>query len=220
MQINTIPIGEHGRMKITSYIPTVVLPSYWIRHQLSRNDIDNIMAYIPTRLVWASAVISGIQCPWFTLRASSATSMGITLAGKAFAVDLLLEEYKIIPSTINKLDLDSVESFDHVPPIPKYVIDRSTFETISRCIVSHLMPRSLLTGDEQIGEIPFLYDFLKIQWVPTGIEGNSICCNRVTIESDFVYNRMGGFTHEPKLGIYNGATYCLTDEVILLSCAT
>jgi hypothetical protein len=218
MQITNRALGQHATMNIQSRVPTCVLPAYWARHGLSRQDIDTIVAYIPTKVVWMCAILYGIPCPWFTLRCSSASVMDITLSGKSTAIDLLIEHAGLAPlQNSHKLDVDSVESFEHIPPIPVHKITREDFTMISCGITSQLLPRRLLTTPDSIGVIPVIYPFNGIEWIPVGIEGDAICCNAVQSESSYTYQTGGGYTHEPMIGNYRGEIYCLTDVLILLT---
>jgi hypothetical protein len=222
LQTCTLPMGVNGSsIHIKSRVPTCVLPDYWRRHNLSRKDIDIIISYVPTKVIWMSAMMYGICCPWFALRSSSASMMDVTLSGKATAVDLLLEKAHLQPSENNKLDVDSIESFEHIPPIPKSTISLADFSLISSGVVSHLLPRSLLLSNEPIGTIPLVYRYKDLDVIPVGIEGDSICCNVIVRESLYMYveGPGRGYTHDPKVGLYNGDVYCLTDELLLL-CTT
>jgi hypothetical protein len=223
MQTRSLPVGSHGgSMHIKSRVPTCVQPEYWRRHNLSRKDIDIIISYVPTKVIWMSAMMYGICCPWFTLRSSSASMMDVTLSGKALAIDLLLEKAHLKPSEHNKLDVDSIESFEHIPPIPKSIISLEDFGLISSGVVSQLLPRLLLQPSEVIGIIPLVYRYKDMDVVPVGIEGDSICCNVVVLESLYTYveQHRRGFTHCPKVGQYKGHVYCLTDELLLLCTGT
>jgi hypothetical protein len=218
-QTCTIPVGTSGgSMCIRSRLPVCVRPEYWKRHSLSRKDIDTIISYVPTKVVWMSAMTSGICCPWFTLRSSSASTLDVTLSGKAIAIDLLLNKAQIIPSIQSKLDVDSIESFEHIPPIPRSKISPQDFGYISSGVVSQLLPKSLLFADEPIGTVPFIYNYRGMRVIPVGIEGDSICCNVVVEESLYVYkdDRGRGYTHDPKVCQCDSIVYCLTDELILL----
>ena len=219
LHIRTVPIGSNGStMCIRSRVPTCVCPDYWRRHNLSRKDINTIIAYVPTKVIWMSALLYGISCPWYALRSSSASMMDVTLSGKAIAVDLLLERANIKPSDRNKLDVDSIESFEHIPPIPKSTINAFDFALISSGVVSQLLPRILLLPLEAIGTIPIIYRYKDLDVVPVGIEGDSICCNVVVKESLYSYmeGTSRGYTHDPKVGQFKGEVYCLTDELVLL----
>jgi hypothetical protein len=214
-----IPLGVNGStMCIQSRIPTCVCPEYWKRHNLSRKDIDTIISYVPTKFLWMSAMLHGIMCPWYTLRSSSASVLEVTLSGKATAVDMILTQLGIQPSMQNKLDTESIESFEHIPPIPKNKISHTDFVHISRGLVSQLLPRSLLILNEPISTVPFIYNHNGIDMIPVGIEGDSICCNAVCKESIYSYHdvKTRGYTHDPKVCDYNGEIYCLTDELVLL----
>jgi hypothetical protein len=218
MQITNRTLGPNATMTIQSRMPTCVLPDYWARHGLSRKDIDTIVAYIPTKVIWMCAIMYGVPCPWFTLRCSSASVMDITLSGKSLAIDLLVKQAGLTPhQNCHKLDVDSVESFEHIPPIPRHTITREDFTFISRGITSQLLPRRLLTTPDSIGVLPVLYHFNNADWVPVGIEGDAICCNAIQTESSYTYQVGGGYTHEPMIGNYRGVIYCLTDELILLT---
>ena len=144
--------------------------------------------------------------------------MDVTLSGKAIAVDMLLEKTNIKPSDQNKLDVESIESFEHIPPIPKSTINALDFALISSGVVSQLLPRILLLPSEGIATIPMIYRYQDMDMVPVGIEGNSICCNVVIKESLYTYmeGTGRGYTHDPKVGQYQGDVYCLTDELVLL----
>jgi hypothetical protein len=211
-------------MYVRSRVPTCICPEYWRRHSLSRQDIDTIIAYIPTKVVWMAALRYGICCPWYTLRSSAASTTDITLSGKSIAVDLILEKVQLKPPNQNKLDVDSIESFEHIPPIPKSRIDPTDFALISSGVVSQLLPRSLLHPNEPIGTIPLVYRYKDLEVIPVGLEGDSICCNVVVRESQYTYkgeegsweSSGRGYTHDPKVGQYDGTIYCLTDELILL----
>jgi hypothetical protein len=217
MQTRQQLLGTQGQLTLRCRLPTCILPGYWQRHALSRKDIDTIVSYIPTRLLWMSAVLSGASCPWYSLRSSSASPMEVTLSGKAVAVDLILGAARVAPSLVHKLDVDSVESFEHVPPLPRYRIPEAEVAYISRGISSQLVPRVLLGAAEPVGSIPLIYPHLGQSWVPIGIEGASICCNAVVLEQDYVHmaGPQRGFTHAPQVGIHNGQAYCLTDELVL-----
>jgi hypothetical protein len=218
MQLITQNIGTNATMNLQSRVPTCIRPDYWKRHELSRQDIDTIVSYIPTKVIWMCAIMHGIACPWFTLRCSSSTTTDITLSGKSGAVDLLLERTNLTPSNnSHKLDTESIESFEHIPPIPKSRIGKHDFMTISCGIVSQLLPRRLLSSSDAIGLIPLIYRYNDLDWVPIGIEGDSICCNAIQKESLYTYKDSGGYTHDPMVGNYQNEIYCLTDEVILLT---
>jgi len=196
-----------------------VLPEYWRRHDLSRKDIDTIISYIPTKVIWMSALMYGIYCPWYTLRSSAASVLDVTLSGKAVAVDLLLEKAGVRPSDRNKLDVESIESFEHIPPIPKSTISPEDFRFISSGVVCQLLPRNLLLPGESIGVVPLVYMYNGMCVVPVGIEGDSICCNVIVPESTYTKHRdtqRQSFTHAPKVCSYEDVIYCLTDELILL----
>jgi hypothetical protein len=144
--------------------------------------------------------------------------MDITLSGKSVAVDLLIERTGIsLTLNTDKLDVDSVESFEHIPPIPKHNIDRADFSLISSGITSQLLPRRLLPFPDAIGIIPVIYRFNELDWVPVGIEGDSICCNAIQKEALYNYKVDAGYTHDPMIGKYGNEIYCLTDELILLT---
>ena len=202
-------------MWIQSRVPTCVKPDYWRRHNLSRKDIDTIIAYVPTKVIWMSAMVHGIGCPWFALRSSSSSVMDVTLSGKSQAIDLLLEKTQLTPSELNKLDVTSIESYEHIPPLPKSTISLADFNLISCGVVSQLLPRRL---SETIGMIPLVYRYKDMDVIPVGIEGASICCNIIVPEVSYTYVAEGvrGYTHDPKVGLYQGVVYCLTDELILL----
>ena len=208
-------IGDNGgTIRITSRIPTCICPEYWQRHQLILSDVMQIVSYVPTNVVWMSAMICQLHCPWFVLRSSSSSTYDITLMGKSIAVEGIIRSRKRLLSTVSKLDTDSIESFDHVPPIPRSVISASDIQYVSSGITSQLMPRALTLPTESIGNIPLLYRYLDLDWVPVGLEGGAVCCNAVIPESLHTYMHRG-ITHDPKVGLYKGVPYCLTDELIL-----
>lgn len=212
-----LPTGS-VEMVVRARLPTCIQADYWRRHELSRNDIDTIASYIPTKLMWISAMVHGIHCPWFSLRSSSSSPIDVTYSGKAIAIDAILDKVNIRPSDTDKLDVNSLESFEHIPPIPRYSINSADFLHISSGITSGLVPRSLLVPSECIGSIPLTYNIKGKTWVPVGIEGDAVCCNSIVNEECYVYkDGPKGVTHDPKVGIYKSAVYCLTDELILLS---
>ena len=217
-QVCVLPIGSDGNMVVKSRLPTCILPEYWKRHQLTRRDIDIIVSYIPTKIIWMCAVAHGITCPWFTLRSSSAPTLDVTLSGKAIAIEMLIEHSGIPMYNINQLDIDSLESFEHVPPIPKHKISGKDYELVTSGIASQLIPRVLLQPGETVGTIPLIYQYKGLDWIPVGIEGDALCCNAIIKESLYVYKEgpRRGVTHDPKIGIYKSIIYCLTDELLLL----
>lgn len=206
-------------MNVYGRLPTCILPSYWSRHSLSRKDIDTIISYVPTSLLWKCAILYGITPPWYSLRSSSSSSMTVSLSGKAIAVDMLLHHTKIFPPTNESiLDVDSVESLEHVPPIPRYYVTRDIYHSLHNNICSQLVPEKLLLSGDTIGTISFLYTFLDRQWVPVSIEGASICCNAVIKKSEYktYENFTCGYTHLSKIGKFENDLYLLTDELILI----
>ena len=203
-----------------SILPTCILPQYWKRHTLSREEIDTILSYLPTKFVWMVGMVYGIHCPWFLLRSSASSTMGITLSGKALALEMILGKTNTVPRDGGDpvLDIDSIESLEHIPPIPRYYVSPEDFSHVCSGIILDLLPRSLLIPGEPIGTVPFMYQYLSMNWIPVGLEGSSVCCNALIKESDYVYktdNR--GYTHDPKVVAYVGEVYCLTDELILLT---
>lgn len=206
-------IGDNGgTIHITSRIPTCICPEYWRRHQLTQADIMKIVSYVPTNVVWMAAMTCQVNCPWFVLRSSSSSTYDITLMGKSLAVDVLFTT--VPPELVSKLDTDSIESFEHIPPIPKSMISAADFHHVSSGIVSHLLPRALALPGESIGNIPLLYRYLDLDWVPVSLEGGAVCCNAVIPEALYTYMHRG-ITHDPKVGLYKDVPYCLTDELIL-----
>jgi hypothetical protein len=144
--------------------------------------------------------------------------MGITMSSKAIALDMILDKTGIKLDTTDRLDTESVESFDHIPPIPKYFINKTDYDVIASGLTNDLLPRSLTSSTDSVGIIPIMYPYLGTQWVPVGIEGRSICCNAAipeTIQNNFEFRT--GYTHDPKVGSHGGTIYCLTDELILFS---
>ena len=209
-------------MRVRGRIPTCIIPSYWARHSLTREDIDTIISYVPTSVLWKCAILHGITPSWYSLRSSSSSSTAISLSGKAIAVDSLLEHLHISPSTgPNRLDTESIDSLEHIPPIPKYHVEKDIYQKLYSNISSQLLPASLMIPGDIIGTIPFIYSFMDQLWVPVGIEGELICCNVVIKESEYktcdIFNY--GYTHLPKIGKYENDIYCLTDELILVGLA-
>jgi len=218
MQSSTRSVYTHGSMTVQTRVPTCLLPDYWRRHQLSRKDIDIIASYVPTKVLWMYAMHYDVQCPWYSLRSSASTTPSITLTGKSTVIDIILTHENLTPqNNVNKLDTTSVESFEHIPPIPKYVVTTDEFNDICMGIVSHLMPRCLMEPGDVIDIIPRIHHLNGMVLVPTGIEGTSVCCTVIVRESDYVYKMDGGPTHAPKVGLYQGVVYCLTDELVLLT---
>lgn len=206
-----------GMLHLRAHFPTVIQPSYWTRHRLSRNDVNNIISFIPTKLVWLCALFWGIHIPWFSLRSSAASMLEVTLTGKAAAVDMILEHSDTRLDTIDRLDMTSVESYDHIPPLPLHRIPVKDFEMLKRHLSTELWPESLLVPGEEHGRIHILYDALGIQWTPVRIEGQNICCNAVVKKSEYKRLSYGSLTHEPKMGIYKNIQFCLTDELALFA---
>jgi hypothetical protein len=221
MQHTSYSLNDTMMIEVNGHIPTCILPDYWTRHHLSRKDVDTIVAYIPTKIIWLCAMIYGITVPWYSLRSSSSTTMGITMSSKAVALDLILDKVGIKLDSQNRLDTESLESLDHIPPIPKYMISKTDYSLISSGITNDLLPTSLLLPSDSVGIIPIIYSYLNLEWVPVGIEGDSICCNAVVpykvIQNDMTSEFRRGLTHDPKVGIYNENLYSLTDELILFS---
>lgn len=141
------------------------------------------------------------------------------MSGKSLAIDLLIGQTNLQLSTQSKLDVDSIESFEHIPPIPKSTISAVDFNLIASGVVSQLIPRTLLLPNESVGIIPLVYRYKGMNVIPVGIEGEAICCNAIVPESMYSnnYDHCGqGYTHAPKVGQYRGEVYCLTDELLLL----
>jgi hypothetical protein len=218
MQYTSYAINPSMNIVIKGHLPTCILPDYWTRHRLSRRDVDTIVAYIPTKIVWMCAILFGISCPWYTLRSSSSSTMGITMSSKAVAIDMILEKTGLRLEDIDRLDTESVESFDHIPPIPKYLLSRPEYDSISCGITNDLLPRSLSLPSEPLGIIPIIFPYMGLNWIPVGIEGDSICCNAVRREDEHIQTESRpGITHDPKVGIWNEIVYFLTDELVLFT---
>ena len=213
---HTIPLGTGGAiLQIQTYIPTCVTPEYWQRHTLSRHDIETIVSYVPTLFLWLVALTHGLHCPWYSLRTSAASTLDVTMSGKATAIELLLTTLGIQPSSTNRLDLHSVESFEHVPPVPRHTIPTADFLRLTHNLVGPLLPRCLLLDTDLIPQIPFIWSYRGLPLVAVGLEGDVVCCHVVVPEANYVYNPQG-YTHAPLVGLFEGVVYCLTDEVLLL----
>lgn len=210
--------AHDATIRVSGTIPTCITVNYWKRHDLSKHDIECILSYIPTKMVWVSAILHGLSSPWFVFRSSSSSRFTITMVGKMIAVDQLLSYTHLKLSRRNQLDTVSVDSFEHIPPIPTHSISAQDYEYIYKGVVSHLLPRRLMVPGEVPGSIPLLYTYKDVQWVPVGIEGSSICCNAVCTEKHYKthYNH-AAITHEPMVGEYKKVVYVLTDELILFT---
>ena len=210
------PIGSSGgTIQITHRMPTCISAEYWRRHDLSAKDIEKIVSYIPTNMIWIVAMSHGIHCPWFVLRSSFATMHGVTMSGKSSAVDAILVATGCPASSVSRLEVDSIESFEHVPPLPRATIPPDDHQQILGGITISMVPRALIRPDESPGIIPLLYPYKGQLWVPVGIEGPAVCCNAVVAEASYRYRENGGTTHLPKMGIFRETPYCLTDELVL-----
>ena len=215
-----IPLGTSGgNLHVCTHLPTCIHPEYWRRHALSRKDIDTIVAYLPTRMLWLVALGHGILCPWFTLRTSSSTALEVTMSGKSVAIDTMINKLGLALSSTNRLDVDSVESLEHIPPVPRSVIPEADFLRLTSHLTVTLLPRCLLNDTDPIPSIPYIWTYKDMQVVAIGLEGDVVCCNVVIPESDLISPLRGGYTHAAAIGIYEGRVYCLTDEVLLFAAA-
>ena len=215
-------LGSRGHLCLHTDLPTCILPAYWIRHHLSRQDIDIITNYIPTKLLWLCALGQGILCPWFMFRTSSSSQTDITMSGKSTAIDLILKHTGYVPPETNQLDVSSLESLDHIPPIPRISVGLDTINLLSTHISGILYPRSLLDpADDQIPEVSCMYRVHGLDVIPLGLEGTAIHCVAVVKESEYLSTLVQcssrSYTHDPRVCLYKSQVYCLTDESVLLS---
>ena len=221
MQRATRRVGDHAQLTIVGHVPTCVLPAYWDRHALSPRDIECIVAAIPTRVLWISAVLHGFVPPWYSLHTSAATTFSVTLTGKTEAIEQLTRLRTSHGTYTDRIDRTVAASLNHVPPLPIHTIEKGLFDRMYANIVSHLMPAGL--GHNTVdNEVPGIFPFKDLEMVPVSIEGPFICCNACTvITRDHVTSpARGGYTHMPKVGTHNGVRYALTDELMLFRSST
>jgi hypothetical protein len=207
-------------MSVYARLPTCILPCYWARHSLTREDIDTIVAYVPTSLLWKCAILYGISPPWYSLRSSSASSVTVSISGKAIAVDMILAQMDISPTSgVRILDTESVDSLEHIPPIPKHRVSKEVYAMLHDNICGQLLPLTLLIPGDPVGCISYIYTFLGKKWVAVGIEGDSICINAIVNENEYeTYAKFHyGYTHQSQIGKYKEDIYYLTDELVLVN---
>ena len=103
--------------------------------------------------------------------------------------------------------------YKHIPPIPTYHVDVKTFEYLVTNIVPDLQP---LIFQNEPSIIPYCTHMLGKLWVPTICEGNEYIC-LVAVSSNNSNQSMSfgtGYSHLPKVGLYNDTLVSLSDEVI------
>ena len=155
-------------------------------------------------------------------RTSSSSQTDITMSGKSTAIDLILTHSGYVPPETNQLDVSSIESLDHIPPIPRIPVGLDTINLLSTHISGILYPRSLLDpADDQIPEVFYIYQVHGLDVIPLGLEGTAIHCVAVIKESEYLSALLHcsprSYTHDPRVCLYEGHVYCLTDESVLLS---
>lgn len=210
--------------EITHRIPSCIHPAYWVRHALSLRDIQTIVSFVPAQYIWLVAYVNQIECPWFALRPTVSSDDYMTVSAKSTAMRLLLMRYHPDQQVCisNKLNITSPESLSHIPPIPSYILDHSTFSKLRMCISPPLVPRCLLDLDS-IPTVPFVLVYMDKCWLPVAFEGPAICCTCIVDEQSYLYTipftcpTGDSYAHAPMVCIHDNVTYCLTDESILFT---
>lgn len=205
---------------IESRLPICLHPSYWQRHSLSFMDIETIMQYIPTKLMWLMAMTLGYTCRWNDIHPGSASSYDVTTGVKTDAMQHILRLSQYQDTGTNILYTPSINMYEHTPPIPLHKVSDTVFAYVSTKLVDDYRPLALYDIDNVIPSIVYLLEWGGLQWAPIRFEGDYILCTRVqpADESEsFTYWSVPGYTHAPMVGLYNSVHYYLSDESMLIT---
>ena len=195
----------------TMNIPSCIDPTYWKDHNLTEVDIRHIVTYIPSWLMWITAVMYDKIVTWAMVKYSFSDIFGIMVNNKVLAMQHLIQHIHAL-GTYNRIDTLSYTLYKHTPPLPKYSIDIATFDFLVTKIVPNLQP-AVFQQEHTI--IPYCKDFKGKLWVPTICEGHIYICMVAIYDEHHNTTSFGtGYSHMPKVGRYQGRIVTLSDEVI------
>ena len=216
VRIKTISFTTPNQSNIqyTLSIPSCIDPEYWTCHKLTQKDIRNIITHVPSWLMWITAVMYNKMITWAMVKYSFSDTFGTMVNNKVLAMQHILKfiEYDISTTTHDRIDTLSYSVYKHIPPLPKYKIDIAVFEFLVTKIVPNLQP-CIFQSDYTI--IPYCEEFNGKMWVPTVCESNEYICMVALYEKNTNIESFGsGYSHMPKMGMYNGEIVTLSDEII------
>jgi hypothetical protein len=190
---NTRHVSRWGAVShIALELPTCTDPMYWVRHQLSMDDIRNIVEHVPTQYLWLMIVSYGGTCTWTGVRISHAHAFDTVVSCRSLAVNALLEIVGYTPSTIHKCDnMDTTQGAyhtTHTPPLPRHSIPNKDFDHARRNLV--VCQHTPSHGTDNVSDmfIPNVVSYIGHDWVVTSIEGDHICATRVVYEESDTVN--------------------------------
>ena len=194
-------------------LPSCLLHTYWKRHNLSMNDVQQCLEYNDALRIWLLALLFGIDSSSSSLKPSFATSTGVLVSSKAISVRKLLRKLNI---TLRPNDCIGkfVASLVHVPGLPSHCVSPSLFNRMSRALTPNLnIFETICVSD--------IVPFKDILWLPRAFEGTAIYVTRVVKLSVFEESRKyigtGLATQGYKISYEGDVFVCVEESFLALS---
>jgi len=204
----------HGCTKTTCEftLPTSLLPTYWKRHNLSKQDLNSQQNYSEASTIWLLSLLYGVDSSSSSLKPSFSTATGVLVSSKAIAIRKLIRKLKIKFNSTSMIS-SGVASLVHIPGIPHNFVTGEKFEKISGLItpVLNIFEENVITG---------LIDYLDILWLPRSFENDSIYMVRVVLLEVFTKSgkgRTGALCSRGYTLLLDGVRYMTVEESVLVN---
>ena len=168
----------HGPMSISIHmtLPPFLTSTYVTRHKLSPVDIRYLIDVLSTQIVWLSAVVLGIDMPISAIHMSKANHRDVYITNKNIVVAKLVNKLQSHTAVENKID--SINTYGHVPSLPRHVISDTEYIFLH----SIISPCTSIYNNH----VPSMYIWGGKQWIGLSMEG--IYIYAVRIVSLEIYN--------------------------------
>ena len=201
-------------LKLT--LPRCLMPSYFVKHKLCKQDVLSILDTLPSREVWllGLAIGAGNLAP-SCFRTAYSNLQDISITSKATVIRKILNKLDYLFFLNKEPVLDnSAVSLHHVPALPKHFIPHADFLHLSQDIF-------LFLNIFEIIQVNKLFHYADRTWIAIAFEGDFIFALRtVPIE---IYNKSrrekyGGFsTRMPVIQVQDKQYKILCDDGILFA---
>lgn len=192
-------------------LPHFLDPSYWQRHELSKEDVCYLLDCCESTTLWKLVLRYGAQIPSTAVRTSVYKQYEVLISGKSIAIELIFSKCTYCFSTTNKLVNSGVSLLQpltpKIPNIPMYPVKESEYLR---------MTRSIYQINTNITRVQFLYRFLDCSWLPTQMVNVGVICVRVEpLHFECIGARSTCLFDRKIVVVYEGNYYRVTLEQVL-----
>jgi hypothetical protein len=159
---------------LTLTLPPFVLPYFWKRYKLSKQDIKRYANYFPAQYYWLTALLFGIDVIASAIKPSFASAQEVSISCKPLALLKILK----LCDHISPRSVLSTQT-QHIPPPPFFIVSADTIQYLSSMIYHDLKPFVK-------NPVSKLFPLHGTLYLPIHAEQDGILLKRVVKESDFI----------------------------------